>query len=227
MKSVVLHGDNQVESRKKLSLLISQAKKKGIEVAKVDGKTAAKGDFMLLSRSQTLLAEEMLVISENFFSGNKKSFEITDEIVKNNGTVFVFWEEKTLSPAILKKLPKDLEIEGFKIPSSVFKFLDFILPKNTKEMLNLYHEALKQSTPEFLLIMAARQVRLLIWAKGNPETLKVQDWQKSRLRKQAEKFSIGRLIELHGKLLELDRMNKRSQLPEDLASSLDLLVVGL
>lgn len=227
MKNVVLHGDNQVESRKRLSLLISQAKKRGIEVVKIDGKTAAKGDFMLLSRSQSLLAEEMLVACENFFSGNKKSLEIADEIVKNNGTVFVFWEEKTLSPAILKKLPKDFETEGFKIPSSVFKFLDSVLPKNTKEMLILYHEALKQTTPEFLLIMAARQARLLIWAKAEPETLKVQDWQKSRLRKQAEKFSIERLIKLHGKLLELDRMNKRSQLPEDLSASLDLLVVGL
>lgn len=227
MKNVVLHGDNQVESRKRLSLLISQARKKGIEIVKVDGETAVKGDFMLLSRSQSLLAEEMLVVSENFFSGNKKSLEITGEIVKNAGTVFVFWEEKTLSPAILKKLPKDFEIEGFKIPSSVFKFLDSILPKNTREMLNFYHQALKQSTPEFLLIMAARQLRLLIWAKTEPETLKVQDWQKSRLRRQAEKFSIERLIELHGKLLELDRMNKRSQLPEDLSASLDLLVVGL
>lgn len=227
MKTTVLHGDNQVESRKRLSLLISQARKKGIEIARVDGKTATKGDFMLLSRSQSLLAEEMLVVSENFFSGNKKALEIADEIVKNDGTVFVFWEEKTLSPAVLKKLPKDFEIEGFKIPSSVFKFLDSILPKNTKEMLNFYHQALKKSTPEFLLIMAARQLRLLIWTKGDPETLKVQDWQKSRLRKQAEKFSLERLIGLHGKLLELDRMNKHSQLPENLSASLELLVVGL
>lgn len=227
MRNVVLHGENQVESRKRLSLLVSQARKKGIEIVKVDGETAVKGDFMLLSRSQSLLAEEMLVVSENFFSGNKKSLEIAGEIVKNAGTVFVFWEEKTLSPAILKKLPKDFEIVGFKIPSSVFKFLDSILPKNTREMLNFYHQALKQSTPEFLLIMAARQLRLLIWAKTEPETLKVQDWQKSRLRRQAEKFKLERLIELHGKLLELDRMNKRSQLPEDLSASLDLLVVGL
>lgn len=227
MKPVVLHGDNQVESRKRLSLIISQARKRGLEIARVDGKTATKKDLTLLSRSQSLLAEEMLVVSENFFSGNKKAVEIAGTLVKSNGTVFVFWEEKALSPAILKKLAKEFEIEGFKIPNSVFKFLESVLPKNTKVMLNLYHQALKQSNPEFLLIMAARQVRLLIWAKGDPETLKIPDWQKLRLIKQTEKFDLDQLIRLHSKLLEFDRLNKRSGLPENLEASLELLFISI
>lgn len=227
MKNVILHGDNQVESRKRLSFLISQARKRGLEIARVDGKTATKEDLTLLSRSQSLLAEEMLVVSENFFSGNKKAIEIADKLAVNNGTVFVFWEEKLLSPAILKKLPKDFEIEGFKIPNSVFKFLDSILPKNTKAMLHFYHQALKQSNPEFLLIMLARQLRLLIWTEGDPETLKLLEWQKSRLRNQAEKFNLDQLVKLHGKLLEFDRLNKRSGLPENLEASLELLLISI
>jgi len=47
----------------------------------------------------------------------------------------------------------------------------------------------KQHSPaEFLLVMLARQVKLLIWAKVDAETLKLAPWQIGKLKKQASFF---------------------------------------
>ncbi|MBI4033181.1 MAG: hypothetical protein HY377_01575 [Candidatus Blackburnbacteria bacterium] len=75
--------------------------------------------------------------------------------------------------------------------------------------------------------MLARQARLLIWAKLDPKTLKVAPWQRSRLLEQAKKWDRDKLLAFHSELLNLDRANKRSRLPEDLSSSLDLLIASI
>lgn len=233
MKNVVLHGENQVESRKKLAFLASQARKKGLEVERLDGKVVGKGDLLMAARSQSLLSDDRLVIVENFFSGNNKAAGVVQELAKAGGAQFLFWEKTTLSPSTVKSLLGIVQVEEFKIPKSIFKFLDSLAPRNTKMMLGLLHDikesrhGRKESEGDFVLSMLGRQVRLLIWAKLSPETLTLADWQRKRFISQAQKFTADQLFTFHARLLELDRMNKRSQLPEDLSASLDLLVVGL
>lgn len=228
MKPIILHGENQVESRKKFSALIAEGRRKGLEIKRVDGKVITKGEFLTLSRSQTLLGEDLLIASENLLSDNVKGIEIASEAIKNTGTTFVFWERKKLSPAQVKKLEKLSQMQEFKIPANVFKFLDSLDEShNNRVALELLHEALKNSEPEFVFTMLARQLRLLIWAKLDPDTLGVPNWQKKKLVSQAKNFTADQLFSLHTKLLELDRMNKLSQLPENLSASLELLVVGL
>lgn len=226
MKLIILHGDNQVESRRRLSQLISQAKKKGLEIQRLDGKGLVKSDLLMAARSQSLLSDDHLVVVEDFFANNKKAAEAAQEVTKTGGAEFVFWEKSALSPTTVKKLLKIAGVEEFKIPKSIFKFLDSLAPGNTKAMLNLLHNV-RESEEEFVFFMLGRQIRLLIWAKKEPETLALPEWQKTKLIKQAEKFSPDCLLLLHHRLLELDRANKKSQLPENLSASLDLLLVGL
>lgn len=88
-------------------------------------------------------------------------------------------------------------------------------------------DAKDRDEAEFLLIMMARQVRLIIWAKEDLDTLKLPPWMKNNLSHQAEKWSLEQLLDFHSKLLELDRENKHSRLPENLEASLELLVAGL
>lgn len=225
-KFIILHGDNQVESRKRLSQLISQARKKGLEVGRLDGKVVGKSDLLMAARGQSLLSDERFVVVEGFFTGNKKAAEVLEEVAKVGGTQFIFWEKTALGPATVKKLLKIAAIEQFKIPKSIFKFLDSLAPGNTKAMLGLLH-GVKESEEEFVLFMLGRQIRLLIWAKLDPNTLDVPDWQKKRLVSQAKNFTYDQLRKLHTRLLEIDRMNKHSQLPENLSASLELLVAGL
>lgn len=228
MKSIVLHGDNQVESRKKLSALIAEGKKRGFEVKRIDGKTITKTEFLTLSRLQTLLGEDLLIACENLLNDNAKGVEIASEVIKNKNAMFVLWENKKLAAGKVKKLEKLFQIQEFKIPANIFKFLDSLnASHNKKATLELLHGAIKNSEPEFVFTMLARQVRLLIWTKLDPNTLNVPDWQKRKLVSQAKDFSAEQLLSLQRKLLEIDRMNKLSQLPESMPASLELLVAGL
>ena len=66
MKNYILHGENRVESRKKLSELIREAKGKGWEVTKVDGTSLTRGGLLTHSRSQSLLSTGQLLVIYNF-----------------------------------------------------------------------------------------------------------------------------------------------------------------
>lgn len=227
MKSYILHGENRVESRRKLSEIIREAKNKGWEITKVDGTSLTKSKLLTHARSQTLLSTGQLVVIENFFRNNKKAVEDVLEIPPDDTITLVFWEGKQLTPATVKKLQGKFTVQEFKIAVAVFKFLDSLSPGNAKVSLKLLQEAKNRDEAEFLLIMMARQVRLLIWAKEDPDTLKVPPWMRHNLTQQASKFTSYELREFHGKLLELDCDNKHSRLPENLDASLELLVAGL
>lgn len=227
MRSYILHGENRVESRRKLSEIIREAKGKGLEVVKIDGASMTKGELLTHSRSQTLLSTAQLLIIENFFKNNKKAAQQILEIPQDENITLIFWEGKQLTPTTVRKLQVKFTVQEFKIPVAVFKFLDSLAPNNARVSLKLLQEAKNRDEAEFLLIMMARQVRLLIWAKEDTDTLKVPPWMEHNLAQQADKFTSSQLRVFHGKLLELDRDNKHSRLPENLEASLELLVAGL
>ncbi|MDO8503111.1 MAG: hypothetical protein Q7S60_00290 [bacterium] len=226
MKSKILHGENQVQSRKALSEIVRQAKKDGWEISRLSGEGLDKSKLLTAVRSQALFGGGHLVVVENFFANNKNAKKIIQEIPLENGTL-VFWEGKALSKTATYGVEKNFEILEFKIPVSVFKFLDSLMPSNTRVALKFLQQAVKDDSADFILLMIARQVRLLIWAKLDPETLKLAPWQKSRIIEQAKEWDKDKLLSFHTQLLDLDRANKRSRLPEDLSASLDLLVAGL
>jgi hypothetical protein len=226
MRSYILHGDNTVLSRKRLSDIITDFKKDGWEIVRVDWSASKKQELLTLAQSQNLLSSGTLVIVENFFSGNKKANEILKSLKIDEYTAFIFWDGKQLGATATKGL-KDFIIQEFKIPTVVFNFLNSIAPGNARVMLKFLEESLQRDPADFLLVMIARHVRNLIWVKVEPESMTMPDWQKRNLSGQASKFSKEQLYSLHHKLLELDRGAKTSQLPENLRSSLEVLIAQL
>jgi len=226
MKSTIIHGENQPVSRKKFIELIKEAKKGNLDIIRVDWKKNSEKDLRTLSMSQSLLSLGVCVAVENFFTGNKKAQEIIDELDLKN-TIFLFWEDKQLTPATQKKLQSKFLILDFPIPQTIFNFLNSVTPKNAKNMIKLFEEARKTNPDEMLLVMLARHVRLLYWAKIEPTTMSMPDWMKKRFIAQARDFNKDQLLNLHGQLLDLDRKAKKSQLPENLGSSLEVLLATL
>ncbi len=226
MKSYILHGDNIILSRKRLSEIIKEAKENDWEIVRVDWSVSKKQELLTLAQSQNLLSSGILVVVENFFSGNKKANEILKSIKIDEYTAFVFWENKTVTPTNVKGL-NDFVIQEFKIPTVIFNFLNSLAPGNAKVMLSYLEESLKKDPADFLLIMIARHIRNLIWVKVEPESMAIPDWQKRNLQGQASKFTKEQLYNLHHQLLELDRGSKTSQLPENLSASLEVLVASL
>lgn len=228
MKILILHGDNQVESRRRLNEVVSESKKKGINIIKVDGASVKKSELLTLARSQNLLGATDLLIIENFFA-NKKAAEILKELTENQESISnscLFWESKAI-PAT--KIPKKafIKVESFQIPQAIFKLLDSITPQTKKQALRLMQDKQVRDQAEFLLIMLARQVHNLIWAKEDSESMNVPSWRKGKLKAQAGKFDESALRSMQSQLLEIDYQSKTSKLPENLAASLDMLVASL
>lgn len=226
MHSYILHGDNSTLSRRKLSELIAEAKKNNWEIVRMNWASSKKQELMTLAQSQNLLSLGTLVVVENFFANNKKANELLSGLKLDESVAFIFWEGKTVTPSHIKNL-KSFTLLEFKIPTVIFNFLNSLSPQNTKIMLNLLSESLKKDAPDLLLVMIARHVRNLAWVKVEPESFAAPDWMKRNLTGQAGKFTKEQLVDLHHKLLELDRASKTSQLPENLQSSLELLVASL
>lgn len=222
-KNYILHGDNQAKSRLRLSELLNQARENGWEIKRVNA-PVSKSELLTLARSQSLIAPKELLVIENFFSGFKDAKKVVPELA-NSGTVLVIWEGRKLT-ARQASLP-GFSIEEFKIPPTVFSFLDSLTPDNAQASLKLLQQAKAEDSGEFLLFMMAQRVRLLIWAKEDAKSLKLPTWQKGRIISQSKKWTKGELLDLHGRFLELDRANKLSGLPENLSASLDLLVASL
>lgn len=228
MNSYLLHGENLPESRKMFLSLIREARAEGLEILRAN-KKEEKLDLNVLSRTQSMLGLAQLVVVENFFANNRTALQQIKELFgKLDGSVkFIFWESKSVSPQTAKALEKILRVQEYKIPKNLFTFLNSVTPRNSKTALKLLQNAKTQNPPDVLVIMLARQVRILYCLLTDPKGIKLPDWQKRNLEVQAKKFTPEQLLTLHHDLLELDRKNKKSQLPEDLGSSLDLLVASL
>lgn len=225
MQSYLLHGENHPESRKRLLELVKEAKATAWEIVKFDAKKE-KLDLNILSRSQSILGTGQYFVIENYFSGNKKALQTIKEIFtkKDNSAAFLFWESKSVSA---KALEKYIKVAEYKIPKTLFTFLASFSPGNAKTTLKLLQKAKGENPPDMLLVMLSRQIRLLYCLLVDPENIDLPEWQRRNLEAQAKKFKPKQLLGLHRELLELDRKNKKSQLPEDLGASLDLLAASL
>lgn len=228
MNSYLLHGENHPESRKKLSLLISQAESQGWEIIRING-SEDKIDLNILTHTASMFGSGNFLVVENYFSNNKKAGQLVKELLDkpNPQTAFLFWEPKMIAPQTVRSLVKCLQIEEFKIPKILFNFLGSIRAGNTNNSLRLLQKALRENSPDMLVIMLSRQIRLLYCALVDPKNLKLPDWQKRNLEQQAKSFTPSNLLRIHNQLLVIDRKNKRSQLPENLEASLDLLISSL
>lgn len=226
MKGYLLHGDNVPESRKKLSELVFQAKEKGYEVLRFSGGLLEEGKILEAGRTQGLLVEKRAILIENLLASGKGAKKLLEKLAKQE-TFLILWEGKQLSKPTLTQLKVQFKVLEFKIPTRIFSFLEAIQPGNSKLALKLLSSLPDKDSEGFVFLMLTRHVRLLIWVKEDHETLRIPEWQKRKLASQAKKFSRDELRRLHTKLLDIDRASKKSEVPGDLGSSLELLLAQL
>lgn len=226
----LLHGDNQVESRKKLTDIIEQAKEERKEIIKLEGLKVNFNQILISLESASLFGQEKLVVIENLLSRPKSKEK--EKIIKylKKETIapdLVLWEKKGISGTTLRWFPKNWQIQLFKTPVIIFRFLDSIRPSNTREMLILLKEAVKKESPELIFYMLARQIRLLILAKDlGKKGLSGAPWQIAKLLRQTSSFTLKQLTNIYQKLLKIDIDIKTGQSLMPLDWHLDLLVAA-
>jgi len=225
------YGDNYVLSRQHLNQHLDQLKNTEVNLTRFLAKDLSLEALTQELESNSLFNLRSALIIENLFSlpdaGLRNS--VISLIIKNQHQTIILWDKKPLTKTNLKLLTqvKTVKFNEFKLPLTVFKFLDSIVPNQGGISLKYLHQSLPTNPIELVFYFLSRRVSQLIQALDQPQTLKSSPWQKNKLVSQAKNFTLDQLIQLHHQLLQLDYLNKTGQTPFDLLTELDLLLVNL
>ena len=225
----VIHGENQVASRKKLVEFIEQAKKQNKEVLSLSAEKLDRAKLESALLSESLFGNEKLLIIEGVHSlpKSKKKDEFIN-LISSASIETILWDKKLLNKTDLKKLPTNLENYEFKITPKMWSFLDTLStnPKTKTSMMKLFKESVEGDGAEFVFLMIARQIRMLIQIKENNPP-KMAPFMLSKINKQAKDFSLKKLLDLHQQLYLIYQKQKQSNGLLSLESELDLFLFNM
>lgn len=225
----IIHGNDAASSRK----YFLGEKERLSDATVVDGKSINLTDLTQIFEGGELFANPKNFFIEQVFA-RKKSREL-DEIVNyieanKNNNIFM-WDDKELTKSNLSHFKNPI-VKIFKLPQTLFLFLENIKPKNGKVLIKLFHETLASSDPEMIFFMMIRQVRTLlsvIEAGSNSidEVKRLAPWQKSRITQQADSFEIKDLKKLYSRLFEIEKGLKTGGLTSPLTQTIDFLLLDI
>lgn len=220
MKIIVVHGDNEIASRKRLNTLLTQAKERGLDIRNIS--QDSKTPLVEAASIQGLFGESVLVV-ENPGKYSKKEIQGLFRTQKTTQENILFFQSGFLTKGFLGFLPEESVVEEFKLPKVIYKFLDSFYPSNVHNSLTLLHLAAKNEPEELILHLLSRHLRDLYLLKIDPKSLDYPEWRILKLANQGRRFSPQKIASLINKLAEIDVSAKTSK--ESLISSLDLLIV--
>lgn len=203
---IILHGEDANKSYERLITLTEELKSKQFEIVTLE---ASEIDITSLRQelgSNELFGSPKCFVVKNLLSGTKsknkdKLIEVINQVTDHE---IILWENKGLTPTVLKKFPHT-QIESFTISPVIFKFLDSLRPDNTKNILLSWKKLLNEGTePEFVFAMLVRQIKLLIQAKSGSSYLKLAPYPARLITQQATYFTLDHLLDLYQELFNLD-----------------------
>lgn len=230
----IIHGDNVTESRNYFLELKSKEK----DALSFDGNKITISDLVQNIEGSGLFSDTKKLFIEEFLSKTKKTEknakEILNFIAKNSKeSAFILWESKEITKRDLFVF-KNAIIKIYKLPKNIFLFLDNLRPDNSRNLLNLFHQALESGIKEeLILFMMQRQFRILL-ALSDPgsveqidEISRLAPWQMSKLERQAKLFQGSALKKIYKKLHEIELGQKTGSLNLSLTQSIDFLLMEM
>lgn len=151
---IILHGENQVESRRQLLLA-----KSGKQLFELSGSSLDLNQLVTSIETNSLFGQANTVIIESVFSQRASTTKkkIIDYLEKSSSKDIIIWEPKDVTSQ-LKGFDQKL-VKKFDLPKHIFKFLDF-------PSLSTLRLALSVTPPEVvfasLITRAHKQVKT-IW----------------------------------------------------------------
>jgi len=217
----IFHGDNYVQSRQALNQSLAQLSTSKVESSRFDAQNLTEEALTQALESNPLFHTPKLFVINNLLTlPRSQTKENLIKIVLNNPDSSIFlWEKKVLTPTVKKQFAKAV-IKEFKLPASLFNFLDNLTLTN-------FHLALINNPAELIFYLLHRRISQLIQVLDDPGSIKGAPWQIGKLKIQAKKYSLDQLLDFHHQLLTLDEQAKTSQSILSLAGCLDLLLLEL
>lgn len=229
---IIIHGDDTASSRK----YYIELKKKHPHVFELEGEKVTLTDLYQIFEGGELFQTSKIIFIEQLLSKKKKGKErdqIIEYLQKNTGEHSIhLWENKDLGKDVAKTF-KQAEIKTFKLPQTMFLFLDSIAPGNSKKLLSLFHQTIQETEIEMVFFMLVRQFRLLLAIRKTEneqqidEIKRIAPWQKSKLEKQSSLFDKQKLIELYRKLFDIEAAQKTGTLTTSLTIAIDFFLLEL
>ena len=219
----ILHGEDSTSSYNRIGEIL----KKYPDHKKVYISVATADNLPQILQAQNFLEEKEIIICENVLSKKREIIKRAPKLASEKPVIF--WENKKL-PFRLESNPDDLSIEEFKLPSTLYYFLDSLIPNSVRFANYLNNLAKREPNLNWhitnrvlLLLLAKKDCSRQTSAKIIQKPL--QDWQWSKIVTQAEKFSEISLLKLFNALLRLDYLKKTGQTNTDSASVTTLLLL--
>jgi len=224
----IIHGDDIVSSRN----LFLEQKNTVKNPISFDLSNLTLENLVKSIEGGSLFGSENEIFIESLFSNKKstESAEIIDYLNKNSKSCEIFiWEDTEIKN--ISQSFKTATIKLFKIPQSLFVFLDSIKPDNQKSVV-LFHLALKNLSEDAAFYMLIRQFRLMLALLENSksnidEAKRLAPWQSSKLIRQAMLFGKEKLLQNYQKLYETDLGYKSGGLSQNLSANIDFFLLDL
>lgn len=213
---LLLHGDNTLASRQHFSQLKSTASNL-VSFSSTPDLTAVIQSL----ESNTLFGDTRTVFLEKPFS-QKSSFSklFTDYLKTTKPANLIIWEDRPMTPTITKLFPP-ADVQLFKISRALYAFLENLSPGKPAPMITNYLNTLQQEPVELVMYYLFSQLRQLIQSKDNCLPSRVPGFIRSKLTRQASRFTTNHLLELHRKLYLIDKGNKTGTLHHSLETAIE------
>lgn len=220
MEIILIHGEYSSKSYQRLQVYIKRAREKDLEILRYEKDSLQ--NFREFLSQQGLFSQKRLFVVEDLSSLSTGDLNWLGKSVEKLEGFLLLCSQDQVKSRQIDLLPNLKKNEEFKIPKSIFVFLNSFYPKNAKNCLIFLHELLNFENQEFLFYMLSKQVRDLYWSKVSPSSIPYPSWRVERLERQAMKFSKEKLEEIINELSKIDIKAKTSQ--GSLIDLLDLLI---
>lgn len=227
---ILIHGDDITSSRN----YFYQLKQQHAESTSFDGNSVTITDLTQELDGGGLFGDTKTIIIEHLLSKKKNTTEFKELLsyllTHANDSTIILWENKPIEATTLKLLG-NVTNKPFKLPQSLFVFLDGIKPNNGETLVKLFHQTLETVEEDAIFYMLIRHIRILLALKtpDGPaiDEVKRMTWQKAKLQKQASLFTDEQLLSIYKELFAIETAYKTGGIALTLTSSIDILLLNI
>lgn len=229
----IIHGDDIATSRK----YFGDLRDKNPDALLLDGDKITLTDLVQIFEGGGLFDDSKTVFIEQLLTKKKKGKTkevnpIIPYLQEQAATNDIFlWEGKELDRTGLGTF-KQAAIKLYKLPQTLFLFLDSIKPGNGKVLVPLFHKTIETTDAEMVFFMLVRQFRLFLALRDTTpdpidEVKRIAPWQKSKLEKQAALFEISHLRSLYQQLFLTELGQKTGTMAAPLPQTIDFFLLEI
>lgn len=221
----LLHGDDIVASRKRMTEVSSQFK----NIIYLDSEKISNADLIQALSTNDMFGNEKCVVVEKVLKLKKQELEKLLELLENipSSTSVILWHNTELSKVFLAKFKK-VKSESFILPKLFFTFLDNLTPKNFRTELDTLSKMQNVEGEQifYSMVKRIRQLHAIKLEIPSEEIEKMSPWQKDKLKIQCSKFKTTELKNLYEELFKLEVKLKSGGLMLPLKKHLDILLIS-